>query len=638
MSYVEAAEKMENVKAEFENVYREDILPSKLSQNYHIVSCLKYTDTSKVYVLEQNTGQNRYILKCRTGNDADTLLKEYTILTSIEAEFVPEVLTCFSEQNVTYLLREYISGETLEQKIERTGVYSQKQAIAAMLEICRCVRVMHEHVPPLVHRDIKPQNILLTEKGNYKFIDMDTVREYKQEASYDTVCLGTRRTAAPEQFGFGQSSVRSDIYSLGILFLYLLTGCYTMQCPEWRKLPIPIRRTICKCLAFDPNQRYPSIRALYRELISLNRFSKRRRVVIFEAAIGVLVIFAGVLILRHSLVRYQYDHQSIHFENPQIEAAVRQNLGFDAYRPITRSDLDNITTLIICGDRTFQSWEEHEEYHDNYFSEFNNEEKAMTPAELSDLQYLPNLHTVALDNQGIESLSVLQGLSLERLSLRKNNINDLDGIEDCVGITVLNLNNNPLFVIDSLSAMSSLRRLSISETYVESLEALEELPLISLDCSYTDITDYSILLSMPYLTTLQLSGADKAAITQISTKANLKILALFESDLVSLEELSNLEQLECIDIGACRGINSLEGIEAFSKLNYLGIANTSIHDISMITTLNQLEMLDITNTPLDTLTPIEECGRLRMVFIDSGKEAEIQQLHIRETVEIIVNQ
>lgn len=638
MNYVETDERKEHVNEALKNMYQEDILPSKLSQDYHIVSCLTYTETRKVYIVEQKTGRNRYILKCRTGNDAELLKKEYAALTSIEEEFVPKAVSCFSEQDVTYLLREYIAGETLEQEIDRTGVYDSRRAIRAMLDICHCVQVLHKHVPPLIHRDIKPQNILAAKDGTYKFIDMDTIREYKKEGSYDTVCMGTRETAAPEQFGFRQTSIRSDIYSLGILFLFLLTGGYTVHCPEWKDLPVSIRRVIRKCLAFDPKNRYSSVAALCRELKRLERCSERRGVVAFQIAMVFVVVMAAALIRKYCLTDAQNQNESVPFENPQIETAVRQTLGMDEHTTIHPSDLDGITTLILCGDRIFQSWEEHEAYHDNYFSEFNHEEKAVSPANLSDLQYFSNLHTLVLDNQGIEDISVLEKLSLNRLSLRKNRITSLNGMESNPELSILIISDNPIPTIEALSNLHNLRQLNISNTDVQSIAVLEGMPLVRLDCSFTYVTDYSTLSALEYLTVLQISNADSETIAYINTLKNLEILGLFESDLEALEEISNLQRLECMDVGSCREIKSLEGIEAFPKLNYLGIANTEIQDISVIATLQQLEMLDITDTGIDTLSPIADCKRLHTIFIDSGKEAGIQQLQLEENVEIIVNE
>lgn len=620
-----------------EEMYQADALPTQLSNAYHMVSCLKYTDTKKVYIIEKNHTKERYILKCRTGTEAELLQTEYAVLTSVQSEFLPKAVSCFVEEGVTYLLRAYVEGETLEQQIERRGVYKPEEAISIMQKICDCVLVLHKQKPVLLHRDIKPQNILAAKDGTYKLIDLDTIREYKEDGDCDTVCMGTRETAAPEQFGFCQTSVRSDIYSMGILFLFLLTGAYTMECREWETLPRPIQKTIRKCLAFDPKKRYSSATALRRKLEHLECCFQKKKRRLCSGVLAAVIFVAGAGILLYSFMEKQHQIETIQFKNSQLEAAVRQSLSINENEPVYQSDLDTVTTLILCGDRCFQSWEEHETWHDNYFDEFNKEERRYEAADFSDLQYFTNLRTLAIDNQGLEDVSVLQGLPLERLSLRGNQITDLTGIETSTGLTMLIISANPLSDINALKDLQELRRLDISDTSVQSIDVLEGMALSSLNCSYNCVTDYSVLESMEALTTLQISHADSDTIAYINTRKNLVILGLFESSLTDLEEISDLQQLECIDIGGCRNVESLAGIEAFPKLNYLGIRDTGIHDISAISAMTKLEMLDIVGTDISDLSVIADCSNLRVVFIDSGKEARIQQLPIREEIEVIVS-
>lgn len=630
--------KMERSKVNImlEDMYQADSLPVQLSNEYHMVSCLKYTDTKKVYIIEKNHTKERYILKCRTGSEAELLQTEYTVLTSVQSEFLPKAVSCFEEGEVTYLLRAYIEGETLEQQIERRGLYKPDEAIRIMQKICDCVLVLHRQEPILLHRDIKPQNILVAKDGTCKLIDLDTIREYKKNGDCDTVCMGTRETAAPEQFGFCQTSVRSDIYSMGILFLFLLTGAYTMQCREWKTLPPLIQKTIRRCLAFDPKKRYSSATVLRRRLKYLEYCFQKKKRRIFWGVVAAVILAAGAGILLYTRTEKQHQTEAIQFKNPQFEAAIRQSLGFNDHTPVYRSDLDTVTTLILCGDRIFQNWEEHEAWHDNYFSEFNHEGKRQEAAELSDLQYCTNLRTLVLDNQGLEDVSALQGLPLERLSLRGNRITDLSGIETSSGLTILLISANPLSDISVLKDFQELRRLDISDTNVQSMDALAGKNLNGLNCSYTCVVDYSVLETLEGLTILQVSNADSTTIAYINTLRDLEILGLFESNLISLEEISELGQLECIDIGYCRRVEDLTGIEVFPKLNYLGIEGTGIHDISAISTLEKLEMLDITRTDIPDLTTIADCGTLQVVFIDSGKEARIRQLPVSDEIEIIV--
>lgn len=92
--------------------------------------------------------------------------------------------------------------------------------------LCDILHKLHGNLPPIIHRDIKPSNIIFSSDGVVKLIDFNAARELRAEQNEDTRLMGTRRFAAPEQYGFGQSDPRTDIYALGITFYYMLTGDY----------------------------------------------------------------------------------------------------------------------------------------------------------------------------------------------------------------------------------------------------------------------------------------------------------------------------------------------------------------------------------------------------------------------------
>lgn len=118
--------------------------------------------------------------------------------------------------------------------------------------------------PPIIHRDIKPSNILLTPSDHVILIDFDASREFDAGKPEDTVLLGTREYAAPEQYGFGQSDARSDIYALGVLLNKMLTGTYPRrECPE-----CSLGEIITRCTALLSDQRYASVEELKTALTS----------------------------------------------------------------------------------------------------------------------------------------------------------------------------------------------------------------------------------------------------------------------------------------------------------------------------------------------------------------------------------
>ena len=142
------------------------------------------------------------------------------------------------------------------------------------LQICFAVRELHECInPPVIHRDLKPSNIIISPSGP-QLIDFGIARLWHEDAECDTTHFGTRCYAPPEQFGFGQTSVRSDIYALGKVLFFCLTGrqppnAIDVSSCEEAGVAHSIARVICKACAFDPRERYASVRELSSAASSL---------------------------------------------------------------------------------------------------------------------------------------------------------------------------------------------------------------------------------------------------------------------------------------------------------------------------------------------------------------------------------
>ena len=119
---------------------------------------------------------------------------------------------------------------------------------------CRILAQLHRAEPPIIHRDIKPGNIILTEDGTVKLLDMNAARQLSEGKEADTRLLGTAGYAAPEQYGFAQSDARTDIYAAGVLMNVLRTGCL----PQEKLAGGSLRRIVRKCTHIDPNRRYAS--------------------------------------------------------------------------------------------------------------------------------------------------------------------------------------------------------------------------------------------------------------------------------------------------------------------------------------------------------------------------------------------
>jgi tetratricopeptide (TPR) repeat protein len=152
--------------------------------------------------------------------------REAHLLASLLHPNLPRIYDNFTESERSYLVMDFIEGRTLEEYLEKKG--GGPQPLELVLDwgeqLCDVLSCLHTHQPPIIFRDLKPSNVMISENGHVYLIDFGIARIFKPGQSHDTVALGSPGYAAPEQYGKAQSTPRSDIYSLGALLHCLLTG------------------------------------------------------------------------------------------------------------------------------------------------------------------------------------------------------------------------------------------------------------------------------------------------------------------------------------------------------------------------------------------------------------------------------
>ena len=187
---------------------------------------------------------------------------------------LPRIVDCSRQDGRLVVVMEHVSGKTLAEVIRGAANAGARLTLALRLfpELCEAVAELSESFdPPLVHRDLKPSNVMVSE-GGVTLIDLGIARSYKEGAERDTVRFGTRAYAPPEQFGFGQTSVASDVYALGMLLFFCVTG----REPTARDreggftgsgIPEGVREVIVRATQFDPAARYAGPRELRDALL-----------------------------------------------------------------------------------------------------------------------------------------------------------------------------------------------------------------------------------------------------------------------------------------------------------------------------------------------------------------------------------
>jgi serine/threonine protein kinase len=205
------------------------------------------------------------------------LREEYDIMSKLNHPCIPRVYDFFLWNGQHYLVMDYIEGETLNDMLLRqantrgTG-FDEEQVIEWALHICKLFDYLHKQQPPIIYRDCKPDNLIITSQNTMVLIDFGIARRKEYEAKHFTE-FGTRGYAAPEAYN-GRGDPRSDIYSLGALMFALLTGQDPRQLSpfEWEQhrprryragLSSTIDNIIIKCLKQHVAERWQSARELH---------------------------------------------------------------------------------------------------------------------------------------------------------------------------------------------------------------------------------------------------------------------------------------------------------------------------------------------------------------------------------------
>lgn len=202
---------------------------------YERIRLLKESEKNTVELVCENSTKQTFIRKTLKG-----CTSVYQKLQSLQHPYLIKVYAASISDNTTTVLEEYIDGRTLG-NVE----LSEKQIVTTMRELCSVLEYLHGC--GIIHRDIKPSNIIFAKDGHIRLIDFDAARFTKNEADHDTVLLGTRGFAPPEQYGFAQTDERTDIYALGMTMKQLL---------EEKADKFIYRRIIEKCTNLNPDKRY----------------------------------------------------------------------------------------------------------------------------------------------------------------------------------------------------------------------------------------------------------------------------------------------------------------------------------------------------------------------------------------------
>ncbi|MCL2362740.1 MAG: protein kinase [Defluviitaleaceae bacterium] len=502
--------------------------PLEIIRRFDVIELLSQNEMGETYLLSEKDSSTWFVLK--SFRHSVPISPESEILKGLEHKGLPTFEPQIKWGETQFTLRKYVVGISLHEYINEHQVLDEAQVLYIIKSLCETIGFLHSQKTPIIHRDIKPSNVIINPRDNsVTLIDFGIARKYNENSNKDTTVFATIEFAPPEQFGFAQTDTRTDIYALGVLLRFMLTGMTDHNTHVGNRT---LDNIIKKCTALDPKKRFQSITALQK---SLNRYKPQafKRVIGAISAILVvgLIFFVGYSfglgqlytptppIVAYPLGEIGPNPQIYEFREPLIEATVRLILGKEPDESVALGELEAITEIRIQGAYPIPL--------DAYNVYYAPPGDIMS---LEDLRFMPNLRNIGILDQPFYDLSPLaDNMNIHTIVFDINNVSDLSPI----------------------SALPYLRRLVLYSTL---------------------ITDWTPLERMRNLTDLWLGGE--------------RVIA------ESISDLGDISHLALLQIAWTDSLVSLEGIQYLQWLNVLKIQYTGVTDFSLLNDVEVLPNLE----------------------------------------------
>ena len=246
-----------------------DRYPPGFLDAYEPFECLADSEAGETLLVKNRRTGMFYVAKCYPGGQRRQPRGRIRHPQKTAAPRLPRFVDEYRSDTMLCVVREYVEGTPLDQwAADRRP--DAKRAVCIAMALCELLAYLHSQTPPVIHRDIKPSNLILGADGQLWLIDFGISRLYQEEGEKDTVCWGTEDFAAPEQYGYAQTDVRSDLYSFGVLLGWLLTGEVKRDAALAGIADRRLKKIVAKCTAFAPGERYASAAKVRAELAALD--------------------------------------------------------------------------------------------------------------------------------------------------------------------------------------------------------------------------------------------------------------------------------------------------------------------------------------------------------------------------------
>ena len=613
-------------------------------EKYEILSTLKASAAGSTCIARDRETGRRVVVKTAVGaDDAEQLRNEWELLGRIhqrperEADSFPAAVwfgkAQIDGQDVWALVRSCIEGRSLEDLVESRQSapgMPREAALNCLIGVTELLRFLHSFPRPVIHRDVKPQNVIVDDLGQCHLIDLGISRERREDDQVDTRVMGTRLTAPPEQFGYRQTDERSDIFSAGVLLRYCFTGDYAET--DNQRLDPDIAEIVRRATMFDPQLRYQRAEDMLRDLLAarygnppaVRRPSGKRRIrwalAALAAILCALAVGFGIL---HREARPAGDESAYTFREPLLEQAVRAALG-KAEGPLTLRDLKGVTALHLFGKQVYGSeadiW-----FLGDYLWFYDDATRAAGLwrenggiESLEDLRYMPNLRELCLYRQNISDISPLRGTKITRLGLGFNPLTDISPLTDDENITYLNLSSLDIADTRVIATLPNLENLIIGATDIRALSGLEGLPLKELNLCNVVLNDWSELARLKSLKALYINGLTWDKVYYLA-ELPLQKLVSTSSDAISLHDLEALQSLEILDFRLAEPARLGDAPLSFPRIKHLYLQGMTADSLNSLRDLRSLRQLSLLGCEIDDCAGLDGLDQLAHIICSSAQ-------------------
>ena len=249
---------------------------------YQTIRLLGEGASSKVYLAVHETLNQYRAIKCisKSHTSYDQVRQEANLLIQLKSPFIPVVYDVEEDEAHLYIIEEYMEGESLLSYRNQTQQVPESIILELAFQICDFIHYLHSMKYPILYLDLKPSNLMIHE-GRLKLVDFGVARyKYDQKASCN---YGTRGFAAPEQYHETTLDEASDIYGIGMLLYFLMTGTVHVSngdlpnVMELQGYSKGLLQLVAKSMKHNPCERYPCVQSLERKLIKLRGHNRQEK-------------------------------------------------------------------------------------------------------------------------------------------------------------------------------------------------------------------------------------------------------------------------------------------------------------------------------------------------------------------------